>query len=69
MKNIEDATLDDVGQEVMGLFHEINRNITRWKIVSMIIKAPRGRMVLFKGNEPTIQAEAIRLFMQQHRKD
>lgn len=69
MNNIEDATLDDVGRKVEGLFLGMYRNIIANRSVSMMIKAPKGRLILFDSDEPTAQAEAIKLFMGQHRKD
>ena len=69
MNNIEDATLSDVGQKVEVLFQGIYRHTNTERIISMIIKAPKGRLILLDNGESTAQVEAIKLFMQEHSYD
>lgn len=73
MKNIEDATLDDVGNDVLiAVYRGMKPSYTRHpKRIIAMIKAPRGRMILFDSlyDKTATHAEAVRLFMQQHRKD
>jgi len=76
MKNLEDVTLDDVGRNVLiTVYKGMVPSYTRHpKGIIAMIKAPRGRMILFKRehlaeDRTTEQTEAIKLFMEEHSYD
>lgn len=62
--------LDDCGREFRLASNSRYREDMN-VIVQMIIKAPRGTMVLFDHRyiSPDSQCEAIRAFMEKHRDD
>ena len=62
--------LDDCGRELhlrAGRLRDGSMDV----IIQMVIKAPRGTMVLFDYGylSPDSQCEAIRLFMKEHQND
>lgn len=63
--------LDDVGREVHVTVRSLYRDISVDEKINMVIKAPRGTMVLFDQGyiSPDTQCEAIKAFMEEHKDD
>jgi len=66
----QEFELDDCGREFHLLFGHRMADVT----VIMVVKAPRGTMVLFDkahwgSPSPDRQCEAIRAFVEEHRND
>lgn len=63
--------LDDCGREIHIKVRSFYTDISVDEKISMVIKAPRGTMVLFDRGylSPDTQCEAIKAFMGEHKDD
>jgi len=71
---IEDIKDEDVGRELLLINHRTYNDYPITRNIQMIIRAPRGRLVIFEPTDKSTasrdrRGEAVRAFMEMHRND